>query len=183
MYNLFLDTTGKDFCIALFDLNFNLIKSVILENYKKKIDLIVKYFNDFNIKINEINGLYINLGPGFFTGVRVGFVFFRTLALANNIDFYTTTTFELLMMQNDKDTFYTDAQGKKVYFFDKQMFLKTEDIFESTKVIDATDNITLDNINYQKVISKFLAYQHIFTKKHPLEVEPTYIKKPQIGSK
>ncbi|TDV24265.1 tRNA threonylcarbamoyl adenosine modification protein YeaZ [Mycoplasmopsis mustelae] len=184
-YNLFLDTTGSDFVLVLFDINNKVIDNRIHYNYKKKVDLLVLEFENLliknNLEISNVKGLYLNLGPGFFTGVRTAFVFFRTLALLNEIEFYTTTTFELLNKQIlDEPFLYIDAQGNKLYCFDVLKFKQNKDYINAIKVVEK-QNQNVSKINYDLMLQDFGSFIELFQIQQPMQVEPIYIKKPQIG--
>ncbi|MEE3928524.1 tRNA (adenosine(37)-N6)-threonylcarbamoyltransferase complex dimerization subunit type 1 TsaB [Mycoplasmopsis ciconiae] len=183
---IYLDVTNQEFYYAIFNKN-QIIYRNFIPQIKKKVELIPKVFEDslkeVKLKMGNIEGFYLNVGPGYFTGVRIGLVFFRTLALLLNKPIYTISSFEILKKQNpDKKHFYIDAQGKKAYFLDLDN-LKNQ-LQESIQVIDFVGEF--DKIDYFKFEKNFENYLNLFKKydySKVLEIEPLYIKKPQIGEK
>ncbi|MBN4084599.1 hypothetical protein [Mycoplasma sp. CSL10166] len=181
--NIFLDTSSTDFVIFLFDNNFNVVDSIILEGYKKKVDLIVDQYKKIlsrnNLTNKKIDAYYTNVGPGFFTGVRSSLVFLRTMAMLENKNLFYTNSFSILEIQNpNQKDFFIDAQGKKMYFYNKLDLNK--EIKTSIKILDDNGK-QKSKINYFEMKLNFVNYKDIFKTKNLLEIEPLYIKMPQIG--
>ncbi|WLP85488.1 tRNA (adenosine(37)-N6)-threonylcarbamoyltransferase complex dimerization subunit type 1 TsaB [Mycoplasma seminis] len=182
--NVFLDTSSQDFVLVLFDQEFRVLDFILLKGYKKKVELITQQFAILlernNLAIQNINALYTNVGPGFFTGIRSSLVFFRTLALLNNIKMYITTTMDLIKVQypNTKIA-YTDAQGNKLYQYEFDKYDVSN--FHNCISVVENHNQTLNNINYDEMIKNFAAYKNCFRFAETMEIEALYIKLPQIG--
>ncbi|QNM93947.1 hypothetical protein H9M94_01590 [Mycoplasma sp. Pen4] len=183
--NLYLDTSYEDFVLVLFDNNFKVVDYILLQGYKKKVNLITAEFSKIldknNLDIDKLGSLYTNIGPGFFTGVRSSLVFLRTIALVNHNKMFITTTLDLLRQQYPSNSkFHTDAQGKKIYEYNLDIF-DENNYAEAIKVIHASDEIALDKVDYQEVINNFANYKNCFIEMPSMEIEPLYIKEPQIG--
>ncbi|MEA4333863.1 tRNA (adenosine(37)-N6)-threonylcarbamoyltransferase complex dimerization subunit type 1 TsaB [Mycoplasma sp. 1232] len=173
--NVYLDTATEDFVLVLFDKDFNVVDFALLEGYKKKVQLITEQFqlilSKNNLTVDKINNFYINKGPGFFTGVRSSLVYFRTFALLFKKPLFTIHTFEILeTLSPNKENFYIDAQGSKVYFYDK-----------NTIQIADKDSTEVDKVDYKKMIDSFKDFKDKFKEENTMSVEPLYIKQPQIG--
>lgn len=182
---LFLDTSNDDFVVALFDNKFDRLNSYIIKNQPKKVPLIPQYIKKIsienNIKINDINDFYINLGPGFFTGVRISLVFVRTIALMTNANVHTISSMQILAKQNpSKKSFSINAAGGKVY-----KYFTNDNIFSIENIkIEQLENQEIDFINYENLIENFQDFSSLFTmQKDLMNIEPYYIKNPQIGVK
>ncbi|WBP84030.1 hypothetical protein [Mycoplasmopsis edwardii] len=184
--NIFLDTSSSDFLLILFDHDFNIIDYTLIRKHKKKVDLIISEFKNIleknNIKTIDINGFYTNLGPGYFTGVRSSLIYLRTIAMLQNQEFYTTNTFELVnIIKNDSNDFYLDAQGSKVYRLSYTDFTKG-DYLNKVQIIDKENELI--EYDFEKLIKNFFKTKSIFKKENNLiNIQPFYIKKPQIGGK
>lgn len=183
----YLDTATEDFYVAIFDTNNSLIDQIYLQNYRKKVSLIPEQFNELlkrnSIKIDQISEFITNIGPGFFTGVRSGMVFFRTISMQLNKQFSTISTFEILHEQNpDSNILYLDAQGNKIYRFDSRHYGQVN-IKDLIDVIDNPSNITLNKIDFDHLSKNFNNYVKYFNQQKAIEQEVLYIKKPQIGEK
>ena len=74
--------------IIINDNNYNMS----LENSKNNYEKLALIINDFlrkkNLKISEINQIYINQGPGSFAGIRNSLSVVKAFCLVNKIDYY-----------------------------------------------------------------------------------------------
>lgn len=182
---LYLDTANDSFVIAAFDNDDNLIYRKVLENYQKKVELIPlcmqELLNATQTKIDDYEAFYTNLGPGYFTGVRISLVYLRTIATCLKRPIYTISTMQLLQYQNPKfKEFYINAKGNKYYKYivNKNTFspdLLTCETGEKENYIE---------VNYDEFLENFAEYKDMFKSYNNLdEIEPYYIKMPQIGEK
>ena len=58
-------------------------------NYEKLIILVTEFLNSHNLKINDINLIYINRGPGSFAGIRNSLSMIKAMHMINKIDYYS----------------------------------------------------------------------------------------------
>ena len=58
------------------------------ENFDKLTLLIFKFLKDNHLNINKINNIFINQGPGKFSGIRASLATAKALSFANKIDLY-----------------------------------------------------------------------------------------------
>ena len=74
-------------------INDNNIYSITHENskinYEKLILLVTEFLNSYNLKINDINLMYINRGPGSFAGIRNSLSMIKAIHMINKIDYYS----------------------------------------------------------------------------------------------
>lgn len=66
------------------------------ENLIKILDLLLKKSNS---KLQDLTEIAANIGPGSFTGLRVGLSFVKTLSIYLNLEVFTTTSFNILLSQ------------------------------------------------------------------------------------
>ena len=99
MRTISIDTSGK-FCSVSIALP-NKIDEVI--NSKKPLahssELAVnikKIINKYNISIADLDFIAINIGPGSFTGLRIGVSFAKGLSLSNSIPLVPVNSFEII---------------------------------------------------------------------------------------
>ncbi|MHA3838995.1 tRNA (adenosine(37)-N6)-threonylcarbamoyltransferase complex dimerization subunit type 1 TsaB [Mycoplasma sp. HF14] len=181
--NIYLDTSSEDFILVLFNQEFEVLDFILLHGYKKKVELITNQFQLLlernKIQIQDLSGLYTNIGPGFFTGIRSSLVFFRTISLLNKIPMYITTSMDILHKQHPHTDFlYTDAQGNKLYEYN--FTIGTNDYHKKIQVVEKhLQEVT--KINFERMINEFILYKDIFKFSETMEIEPLYIKQPQIG--
>ncbi|MFV8480470.1 tRNA (adenosine(37)-N6)-threonylcarbamoyltransferase complex dimerization subunit type 1 TsaB [Mycoplasma sp. AA7A] len=181
--NVYLDTSSEDFVLVLFNQEFKVLDFILLEGYKKKVQLITDQFAILlernNLSIQQLDGLYTNIGPGFFTGIRSSLVFFRTLALLNNIAMYVTTSMDILHFQHPHSNFlWSDAQGNKLYQYN--YVVDSKDYHDKITVVE-NNGQELTKINFVRMINDFETYRKIFISQETMTIEPLYIKQPQIG--
>ncbi len=58
------------------------------ENFDKLMLLIVKFLENNHLNINKINNIFVNQGPGKFSGIRTSLAIAKALSFANKIDLY-----------------------------------------------------------------------------------------------
>ena len=62
------------------------------ENFDKLALLLFKFFKENNTKINEINNIFINQGPGKFSGIRSSIAIAKAICITNKISLYAFTS-------------------------------------------------------------------------------------------
>ena len=75
---------------------------------------------DANVTAADLTGIAVGVGPGPFTGLRVGLVTARTLAFVREIEVYGVCTLDILAAEAadqglDEFVVATDARRKEVY--------------------------------------------------------------------
>jgi len=58
------------------------------ENFDKLMLLIVKFLENNHLNINKINNIFVNQGPGKFSGIRASLATAKALSFVNKIDLY-----------------------------------------------------------------------------------------------
>ena len=58
------------------------------ENFDKLTLLMVKFLENNHLNINKINNIFVNQGPGKFSGIRASLATAKALSLVNKIDLY-----------------------------------------------------------------------------------------------
>ena len=72
-------------------------------NYEKLIILVTEFLNSYNLKINDINLIYINRGPGSFAGIRNSLSMIKAIHMINKIDYYS---FSFKDFEGERDLSY-----------------------------------------------------------------------------
>ncbi|WP_406615535.1 tRNA (adenosine(37)-N6)-threonylcarbamoyltransferase complex dimerization subunit type 1 TsaB [Mycoplasmopsis hyopharyngis] len=176
---LFLDTANEDFFLLIWNKNRPLYVKH-LPNYSKKVNLIPQFVEEAlkqnNFELSDIKDFYINIGPGFFTGVRISLVFVRTIVLLTNANIHTCSTFEILKFQKpNQKMFEIEAAGGKIFQW------QNSENFEPLQ-IQIKEGIKKDKIDFEELTKNFESYLHLFkSHKDLLSIEPLYLKEPQIG--
>jgi len=58
------------------------------ENFDKLAILVVKFLEKYQLNIKNLNNIFVNKGPGKFSGIRASLAIAKALSFANKIDLY-----------------------------------------------------------------------------------------------
>ena len=105
MNKLIIDAASeKIFLMIISDVSiYNITKQNTKINYEKFIIIINDFLSSKNIKITDINAIYINQGPGSFAGIRNSMSVVKAFNVAKNIDYYC---YNLDDFKDEKDLSY-----------------------------------------------------------------------------
>ncbi len=105
MNKLILDVANEK--IFLMIITNGSIYNITHENTKINYEKLAVIINDFliskNLKIHDINAIYVNNGPGSFAGIRNSMSVVKAFNIAKNIDFYC---YNLDDFKDEKDLGY-----------------------------------------------------------------------------
>ena len=127
--SLFVKTKNKSF-------------SKILQSDKSNNDLLMKQILDFfkenNIKFDDISNIFVNQGPGNFSGLRGSLATAKGVSLSKNLNLFGYDTFiwSCAKFFNKKDSIYSLIKFREKYFikkFDKNLKKSISKIEEITK--------------------------------------------------
>jgi len=135
--SLFIKTKNKTF-------------SQVLQSDKFNNDLLMKrildFFKENNIKFGDISNIFVNQGPGNFSGLRGSLATAKGLSLARNLNLFGYNTFiwSCAKFFNKKDSIFSLIKFREKYFikkFDKNLksTLKIEEITVD-KIIEKYSN-------------------------------------------
>ena len=68
------------------------------------------------LAISEVDEVVVGMGPGPFTGLRVGITFAHTFALARNIPVIGVCSLDAIVIDKDEYTVAIDARRKEIYW-------------------------------------------------------------------
>ena len=90
MTKLVIDAAKDDiFFMIISDTNiYSITHENSKMNYDKLIILVIDFLNNNNFKINDINLMYINRGPGSFAGIRNSLSMIKAIHMIKKIDYY-----------------------------------------------------------------------------------------------
>ena len=129
--SLFVKTKNKTF-------------SKILQSDKSNNDLLMKQILDFfkenNLKFDDISKIFVNQGPGNFSGLRVSLAIAKGVSLSKNLNLFGYNTFiwSCAKFFNKKDSIFGLTKFREKYFikkFDKKL-----------KSISKIEEVTVDEI-------------------------------------
>lgn len=204
MISFFIDTAISPVTLAL--LKNNQILDVLQESNnhdlsEKLLSKIDGLLSKNKISINDIEKIYVGIGPGSFTGIRIGVTIAKTLAFCKNIPIIPISSLELLATTNTETDYIVpviDARRNCVYgaIYDENLNTYKEDCYiaieelkkcipeEKTVTYVSYDELKLEpmikpNIQIEKIIKK-----HIQDKPtNPHNCNPIYLKKTEAEEK
>jgi tRNA threonylcarbamoyladenosine biosynthesis protein TsaB len=148
------------------DLNSLFIKhqsktySKILQSDKSNYDLLMRHILDFfsknNLKLEDINEIFVNQGPGSFSGLRSSISVAKGISLSKNLNLYGYNTFiwSCSSFFDKKDFIYCFIKSREKYY------IKTfnKNLIDISKVKAISKEEILNNYeNKFKVIPKNMA--------------------------
>ena len=90
MNNLIIDAANDKIFFKIIADNKSYTSEIVnnRENFDKLTLLIVKFLENNHLNINKINNIFVNQGPGKFSGIRASLATAKALSFANKIDLY-----------------------------------------------------------------------------------------------
>ena len=90
MNNLIIDAANEKIFFMIIADNKSYTSEFInnRENFDKLAILVVKFLENHHLSIKKLNNIFVNQGPGKFSGIRASLATAKALSLANNIDLY-----------------------------------------------------------------------------------------------
>ena len=110
--SLFIKTKNKTF-------------SRVLQSDKSNNDLlmiqILDFFNENNLKFEDISQIFVNQGPGNFSGLRGSLAIAKGISLAKNLNLFGYNTFiwSCAKFFNEKDSIFSLIKFREKYFIKK----------------------------------------------------------------
>jgi len=183
MYSLLIDTHDTKVVFVLYK-DGNIICKNELESNMRHSEIampsLVAILSDNNIKPKDLGEILVNIGPGSFTGVRIGVVIAKTMAYLLNIPIKTINSLEMLLFSNDsiipgvyvteeKNGYFVaeyDSLGKVI---DEIKYVDSDDFENVYKDEDVIRDVNLD---YENI------YKHMENRDNinPHLVNPLYVK-------
>ena len=186
-YCLFLDTTQNKCNIAILK-NHKIASFLSVQTHNNMTDIVVELLareiKKNNIKLKNIKRFYLLIGPGSFTGCRVGYIIVKAFASLFNTPVYYLNSL-MFQTSDGNGVSIIDAKSDKKYvavYKNYKNLLKEQLVYNKdiNKLLSKYSKLT-KYIDYQKVNIKKNLIQHLphFVKCDDLDsLEPLYIKDP-----
>lgn len=117
MISLFLDTSTKYLCVGIAKDN-EIIYKFQQEAIKKQSELTIPFLQqalkENNLSLNDVEEVNVTIGPGSFTGIRIGMCIAKVLASLNNIPLKAISSLNAYASLGKKIVIL-DAKAKRVY--------------------------------------------------------------------
>lgn len=197
MISLFIDTSNFRLVIGVVDESNNVLVSYYNEVLKsdlssKALDIIKDSIDKSVIEPKNIDKIYVVVGPGSFTGVRIGVTIAKTFAWALNKKVIPISSLEVLA-SSEVDTDYIvsmiDARRDYVFagIYDKNLNCVLKDCYISIDELQkklpynftfiSDDNININDVKKPKVdLLKVVKKHKDDLGINPHELVPSYLK-------
>jgi len=143
MLRLCIDTAYKYLSLSIIK-DGEIIASYDEECFKRQSEqvfiILEKLFNESKIKKEDLDSVCVSIGPGSYTGVRIGLTISKVLASIKNIDLYYISTLKLYANNKPKTTVIMNARKDRAYvgIYDEGKCIKEDSVLE-LKDIDIKD--------------------------------------------
>lgn len=156
MISLFLDTSTKYLCIGIAK-DHKVIYKFQQEAIKKQSELTIpflqKALSEVNISLNDIDEVNVTIGPGSFTGIRIGMCIAKVLASMKNIPLKAISSLNAYASLGRKIVIL-DAKAKRVYL---GIYNNNEKVIDECVVeIEAFKEMIKDYPDYDIVLDSYL---------------------------
>ncbi|MDE6473347.1 MAG: hypothetical protein K2K73_02945 [Ureaplasma sp.] len=186
--NLYLDMVLDSCNFVLFDENQKIIDQFYIKTHNNLIDNVIVLLNNFlqknNLHYHNLNNLYVNIGPGSFTGTKAIVNIAKTIkSVFNDIELYTITND--LVFNKGNGIAIIDAKSKKFYVSVyensiEKFKLSIIDNNEKNKLINDFSHLEIfDELNTNPIDRSKVIIEHLELFKkcdNYLELKPEYIK-------
>lgn len=190
MKYLFIDTSANNLIIGIIENNkviycFN--NSNVSQTSTKVMSVIDEAFAKTNMKVNDIDKIFVVNGPGSFTGIRVGVTVAKIIGYCLNIPIIPLSELELLATTKTNTKYnipLLDARRGYVYgaiydqdlnvYFNEEYILLSQLEKEYPKDYTIIDGVNM-NVDLLKIIKKHEFDQPI----NPHSLKPNYLKKTE----
>ncbi len=204
MISLYIDTSSSYLYSAL--IKDKKILQEVKENYGQELSVealpqIIKLFEKASITPKDIDKIFVVVGPGSFTGIRIGVTIAKTMAFSLKISIIPVSSLKAMAISARKDTPYImpliDARRGYVYgaVYDKNMrevvkeqhILLTElvDKVPDTYSVISNDQlpVTVSREEYDPDILKIVTFYDSEKPISPHLVNPNYLKRTEAEEK
>ena len=187
MYSLLIDTHDKNVVLVLYK-DEKCIDKIVVESKKGHSEVTMPNFIELlkrnNVDIKSISRIFSVVGPGSFTGVRIGVVISKTIAYLLNIPIITVTSLDLKVYSSDiiKSGYYIENEKNGVFLanYDNEGTIIGEIKYRSNKEFEEIEDCL--KINYITSINYDNVYKHVknIPACNPHLVNPIYVKKIEV---
>jgi len=184
MKAILIDTTGSSLIVALVDGDkaFSVNKDVGKSGHSKVLMTTIDGLLEENgVKIDDVDTIAVVVGPGSFTGIRIGVATATALAFSLDAKRVSVTSFELLAYSRQKATVAVDAGHGNLYVADCE-----DGEVKCTRFIDGDEAKCVDRSEFlfDTAVDPAIALQKVVEKKvakgeYVGVFEPYYMRKSQ----
>jgi len=140
MNSLYLDTSTKYLCIGIAK-DYKLIYKIQQEAIKKQSELTIpflkKALDEVHLTLKDIDEVVVTIGPGSFTGIRIGMCIAKVIASVEKIPLKAISSLNAYATLGKKMV-VLDAKAQRVYLgiYDNNQKVIDESVVEIAKLLD-----------------------------------------------
>ena len=141
MYQLLLDSSNKFLSVGLAK-NGKVVDKIFYEAWQRQSEMMVTEVGNIlknnNIKKEELDSVVVGIGPGSYTGVRIGVTIAKTIAYSLKIKIYAKSSLSLLKHREFPTICVFNARSGRSYFgvYEGKKVLVKDTVLENEKVIE-----------------------------------------------
>ena len=140
MFEILIDTSNTELNVGLAKDKI-LIDKISYEAWQRQSELLVVEVNNLlekhNVDRKEIDGVVVGIGPGSYTGVRIGLTVAKTMAYATKCNLYACSS--LYLLKTNKPTIcLMNARSNRSYFavYDNENVIEHDQILTNEEVMN-----------------------------------------------
>ena len=150
MYQLLLDSSNIYLAVGLAKDN-KVIDSIFYNAWQRQSEVMVDEIDNIlkrnKVDKSELDAVVVGIGPGSYTGVRIGVTIAKTIAYALKIKVYAKSSLSLLRIDNEPTICLFNARSGRSYFA----------VYQGKKVLEPEQAITNEEV--LKYIEEHPAYK------------------------
>lgn len=139
MYQLLLDSSNIYLAVGLSKDN-KVVDSIFYNAWQRQSEVMVDEIDNIlkrnKIDKKDLDAVVVGIGPGSYTGVRIGVTIAKTIAYALKIKVYAKSSLSLLRIDNEPTICLFNARSGRSYFA----------VYEGKKVIEPEQAITNEEV-------------------------------------
>ena len=202
MISLLIDTCTNNVVIGLLKENEIIDQKIdfndknLSTNFVPMVDELLK---KNNIKPTDVNKIFVSIGPGSFTGIRVGVTFAKVMAWSLNIEIIPFSSLELIASSSSEQIIVPLIDARRGYVFggiyDQNLnvllpdqYIPLENLVNQAKIYSNSVFVSLDSFEIPTVmpsvdIRKLVAKHSNDIGVNPHALNPNYLKKTEAEEK
>ena len=147
MYQLLLDSSNKFLSVGL-SKDGKVVDKICYEAWQRQSEMMVSEVGNIlkrnNIKNEDLDGVVVGIGPGSYTGVRIGVTIAKTIAYALKIKVYGKSSLSLLKHPEFPTICVFNARSGRSYFavYEGNKVVEKDTVLENEKVLEYIKNHT-----------------------------------------
>lgn len=195
MISLLIDTSTSNIIVSIIEnkkILYQYNENIISNMSSKILPIIDNGLKKVNLKLHDINKIFVVTGPGSFTGIRVGVTIAKTIAWALKIDIIPLSSIELMattsthkkklvpMIDARRGNVFVGIYDNELNCIKKDKLLSLDEL--KTTLNDDYEFISYDNINIKNLVKPSINVLKIINKHindkslNPHNLNPNYLK-------